>query len=61
MGANPRAAWIAGIHVQRYVVFAYVGASVLYGTAGILLAAFIKFPSIDLGDRRICSGRSPPS
>ena len=49
VGANPRAAWIAGIHVQRYVVLAYVGAGLLYGMAGILLAAFIKSPSIDLG------------
>ena len=50
VGANPRAAWIAGIHVQRYVILAYVGAAMLYGTAGILLAAFIRSPSIDLGD-----------
>jgi ribose transport system permease protein len=50
VGANSRAAWIAGIHVQRYVVLAYVLAAVLYGSAGILLAAFIRSPSIDLGD-----------
>jgi ribose/xylose/arabinose/galactoside ABC-type transport system permease subunit len=50
VGANRRAAWIAGIHVQRYVVLAYVAAAVLYGVAGVLLAAFIRSPSIDLGD-----------
>jgi ribose transport system permease protein len=50
VGANPRAAWIAGIHVQRYVILAYVGAAMLYGGAGILLAAFIRSPSIDLGN-----------
>jgi ribose transport system permease protein len=50
VGANPRAAWIAGIHVQRYVVLGYVLAAMLYGTAGILLAGFIRSPSIDLGD-----------
>jgi ribose transport system permease protein len=50
VGANPRAAWIAGIHVQRYVILAYVGAAMLYGSAGILIAAFIRSPSIDLGD-----------
>ena len=50
VGANTRAAWIAGIHVQRYVVMAYVGAAALYGVAGMLLAAFIRSPSIDLGD-----------
>jgi ribose transport system permease protein len=50
VGANPRAAWIAGIRVQRYVILAYVGAATLYGTAGVLIAAFIRSPSIDLGD-----------
>lgn len=50
VGANPRAAWIAGIRVQTYVVFAYVAAAILYGGAGILLAGFIRSPSIDLGD-----------
>jgi ribose transport system permease protein len=50
VGANRRAAWIAGIRVQRYLVLAYVAAAVLYGVAGILLAAFIRSPSIDLGD-----------
>jgi ribose transport system permease protein len=50
VGANSRASWIAGIRVQRYVILAYVGAAVLYGIAGILLAAFIRSPSIDLGD-----------
>jgi ribose/xylose/arabinose/galactoside ABC-type transport system permease subunit len=50
VGANRRAAWVAGIHVQRYVVSAYVAAAVLYGGAGVLLAAFIRSPSIDLGD-----------
>jgi ribose/xylose/arabinose/galactoside ABC-type transport system permease subunit len=50
VGANPRAAWVAGIPVERYVVSAYVGAALLYGGAGILLAGFIRSPSIDLGD-----------
>ena len=50
VGANPRAAWIAGIRVQRYVIMAYVGAAVLYGATGVLIAAFIRSPSIDLGD-----------
>jgi ribose transport system permease protein len=50
VGANPRAAWIAGIHVRRYVVLAYTTAAVLYGSAGILLVALIRSPSIDLGD-----------
>jgi ribose transport system permease protein len=50
VGANPRAAWIAGIRVRTHVVFAYVAAGVLYGVAGVLLAAFIRSPSFDLGD-----------
>ena len=50
VGANPLAAWIAGIHVNAYVVFAYVGAALLYGLGGILLAAFIRSPTLTLGD-----------
>ena len=50
VGANSRAAWVAGIRVSGYVVVAYVVAAVLYGAAGILLAGFIRSPSIDLGD-----------
>lgn len=49
-GANPRAAWIAGINVRRHVVLAYVAAGVLYGTVGLLLAGLIRSPSIDLGE-----------
>ncbi|MGE5272183.1 MAG: ABC transporter permease [Verrucomicrobiota bacterium] len=50
VGANRRAAWIAGVHVQPYGVCAYIAAAILYGIAGILLAGFIRSPSIDLGD-----------
>jgi ribose transport system permease protein len=50
VGANPRAAWINGIHVRAHIVFAYAGASVLYAGAGVLLAGFIQNPSLDLGD-----------
>ena len=50
VGANPRAAWIAGVDVRRHVVSAYAAAGLLYGMAGILLAALIRSPSIDLGD-----------
>lgn len=49
VGANPRAAWIGGIHVRSHVVSAYVAAGMLYGGAGVLLAAFIRSPSLDLG------------
>ncbi len=50
VGANPRSAWIAGIPVVRYTVFAYVASAVFAGAAGILLAAFFRSPQIDLGD-----------
>jgi len=38
VGANPRAAWMAGLHVRTHVVFAYTAAGTLYAMAGILLA-----------------------
>ena len=37
VGANPRAAWIAGLRVQTHVVFAYTAAGMLYGFAAVLL------------------------
>ena len=38
VGANPRAAWMAGLHVRTHVVFAYTAAGILYAMAAILLA-----------------------
>jgi ribose transport system permease protein len=38
VGANPRAAWMAGIHVRTHVVFAYTAAGGLYGIAAVMLA-----------------------
>ena len=38
VGANPRAAWMAGLHVRTHVVFAYTAAGILYGVAAVLLA-----------------------
>jgi ribose transport system permease protein len=38
VGANPRAAWMAGLHVRSHVVFAYMAAGILYGAAAVLLA-----------------------
>jgi ribose transport system permease protein len=38
VGANPRAAWLAGLHVRTHVVFAYTAAGTLYAMAAILLA-----------------------
>lgn len=38
VGANPRAAWMAGLRVRTHVVVAYTAAGVLYAVAAILLA-----------------------
>ena len=38
VGANPRAAWIAGLRVRTHVVLAYTFAGTLYAVAAILLA-----------------------
>jgi ribose transport system permease protein len=38
VGANPKGAWIAGLHVRTHVVFAYTAAGTLYAVAAILLA-----------------------
>jgi ribose transport system permease protein len=49
VGANPHAAWILGIRVDAYIVFAYVTSGLLYGLGGIMLAGFIRSPSLTLG------------
>jgi ribose transport system permease protein len=38
VGANPRAAWMAGMHVRTHGVFAFVAAGLLYAVAAVLLA-----------------------
>ena len=38
VGANPRAAWMAGVHVRTHVVLAYAAAGTLYAVAAVLLA-----------------------
>src|SRR5205823_1552366 len=50
VGANQRAAWVAGLHVRGYVVLAYVLCSLLGGVSAILLSGFIQNPQITLGD-----------
>jgi ribose transport system permease protein len=49
VGANPRAAWIAGIHVRTHVLSAYVASAVAAGVAAILLAGVIQNPDVDPG------------
>jgi ribose transport system permease protein len=50
VGANPRAAWVAGIHVAAYQAAAFVVAAFLYGVAGILVSAFIRNPTLKVGE-----------
>jgi ribose transport system permease protein len=50
VGANPRAAWIAGINVPVFQVASFAVAGLLYGIAGILLSAFIRNPTLKVGD-----------
>jgi ribose transport system permease protein len=50
VGANPRAAWIAGLNVSAYQVAAFAGAGFLYGVVGILVSAFIRNPTLLVGD-----------
>jgi ribose transport system permease protein len=38
VGANPKAAWMAGLHVRTHIVLAYVAAGTLYAVAAVLLA-----------------------
>lgn len=50
VGANPRSAWVAAINVPAYQIAAFAIAGMLYGVAGILLSAFIRNPTLLVGD-----------
>jgi len=50
VGANPRAAWIVGINAAVYQIAAFTVAGCLYGVAGILLSAFIRNPTLRVGE-----------
>lgn len=49
VGANRRAAWMAGIRVRAYVVGAYVGATLAGGLAAIFIAGIVVSPGVDPG------------
>lgn len=49
-GANPRAARLVGIRVDRYRGGAYVAASVCYGLLGLAVTGLAGQPSVDIGD-----------
>jgi ribose transport system permease protein len=50
VGANPVASTIVGARVNVNKISAYVVAAILYATAGVLLAAFLRSPGISIGD-----------
>ena len=49
VGANPTAAWILGLRVNGYIILAYMSATFLYGLSGVMLAGFLRSPSLVLG------------
>jgi ribose transport system permease protein len=50
VGANPAAAWAAGLNVVRHKAAAYVWAQVCYWLAGVLLAGIVAQPTAFQGD-----------
>jgi ribose transport system permease protein len=49
-GANPRAAYATGVEVTRYQAGSFVVAALLYGVTAILLSAFIRNPTLEVGN-----------
>ncbi|HEY1941931.1 MAG TPA: ABC transporter permease [Roseiarcus sp.] len=50
IGQNPRAAWLAGIDVERIRLRTYVQCGALGGLCGALLAGYFRGSSLDIGD-----------
>lgn len=50
IGASGPAARASGLSTRRYVIGAYIAASVLYGLAGVLLSGFVRIPSVTAGN-----------
>ena len=49
VGANPRAAFATGVKIVRYQAGSFVAAALLYGVAAILISAFIRNPTLEVG------------
>jgi len=49
VGANRRAAWMAGIRVRTYVVFAYIAAAIAAGLAGVFIGGIVVNPGVNPG------------
>jgi ribose transport system permease protein len=54
-GANPAAATVSAIRVDKNIVLAYVAGAVCYGIAGILLAGFLKNTTVGVGNPYLMS------
>jgi ribose transport system permease protein len=54
-GANPSAATISAMRVDRNILLAYIGGAVCYGIAGILLAGFLRNTTVGLGNAYLMS------
>jgi ribose transport system permease protein len=50
VGINPAAAHVTGVATRRYEGATYVAASALYGVMAILLAGFIRNPTLEVGN-----------
>jgi len=50
IGQNPRAAWLAGIDVERIRAVTYVLSGALGGICGALLAGYFRGSSLEIGD-----------
>lgn len=50
VGANPIAAWAAGLRAKRHGMAAYIWAMVLYWVAGVLIAGIVAQPTAFQGD-----------
>jgi ribose transport system permease protein len=50
IGQNPRAAWLAGITVERIRLATYVLSGALGGICGALLAGYFRGSSLEIGD-----------
>jgi ribose/xylose/arabinose/galactoside ABC-type transport system permease subunit len=49
IGANPVASTVVGLRVNLNQMLAYVVAAILYGGAGVLLAAYLRSPGVTVG------------
>jgi ribose transport system permease protein len=50
IGQNPRAAWLAGVKVERTRCLTYVLSAALGGICGALLAGYFRGSSLEIGD-----------